>query len=76
MLVHWPEIFISLFSSNIQYQPNGQSMRPTVTCVVYLRYKLNRKGVKLAEEMDIPVDGGCITHDDWKLLCSGVGYFK
>ena len=49
-----------------------------VNCsVLFDRYKLNWKGQKLAEEMEVQLhEDGCVSHEDWKFMCSGVGYMK
>ena len=41
------------------------------------RYKLTRKGLQLAKEMGIPLhEGACVAPEDWKLICSGPGYYE
>jgi hypothetical protein len=45
--------------------------------VVVCRYKLKERGQALAKEMGISMrDGCCVSHEDWKFMCSGVGYMK
>lgn len=41
------------------------------------RYKLTQNGKELAKAMDIPLhEGACVTPEDWKLICSGLGYYE
>ena len=46
------------------------------SCYLF-RYKLTRNGQELAKAMDIPLhEGACVSPDDWKLICSGLGYYE
>lgn len=55
-----------------------------VVCVVQCRvpacicrYKLKKAGLDLAKEMGLSLhEGCCVAHEDWKFMCSAVGYMK